>query len=668
MKHKPQLIQMKKLKHFLKKSPLLLAMFALVLACAGPKTVENEVKEAADFEIVKYNNPGASSFLGVGLWAWPLPMDYDGDGDMDMLVSCPDKPFNGLYFFENTSGEDFPDFAPPVRIGDAISKVQVSHTSQGVKVLTPGAELLNFKTDLASTSNDLFPIEELTKDLGKKPRFNQWKMIDYEGDGDLDIIVGMDDWSAYGWDDAYNEEGVWTNGPLYGFVYLLENKDGKYENRGRIQAGGKEINVYGAPSPNFADFDGDGDLDLICGEFLDKLTYFENTGTRENPVYKEGRYLENEEGIIAMNLEMIIPVALDWDKDGHVDLVVGDEDGRVALVKNTGEIKNGLPIFTSPKYFRQQADNLKFGALVTPVSVDWDNDGDEDIIAGNSAGHFAFIENLDGAPTPKWAEPKLLEIDGEPIRIQAGNNGSIQGPAEAKWGYTTLSVADWDGDDHQDIIFNSIWGKVEWIKNTGNGLLAPQPVKVDWKGQSPPYPAWNWWKPKADELVTQWRTTPYAIDWNKDGVMDLVMLDHEGYLALFKGKKGDGEPTLQPGKRIFYGEKGSAFSNKDKVEDTNPGVLRLNTSDAGSSGRRKISFMDWDNDGDLDLLINSVNISLFENVSESPDKVVFNHKGPISEKILAGHTTSPTFVDWNRNGTWDVLAGAEDGHFYYFPR
>tara|TARA_R110000737_G_scaffold352406_4_gene398299 strand:- start:1440 stop:3446 length:2007 start_codon:yes stop_codon:yes gene_type:complete len=668
MKEETQIIKMRKLKSPYGKSLLILGMLAFVAACSSPKATEEAVEESSDFEIVKYNNPGATSFLGVGLWAWPLPMDYDGDGDMDMLVSCPDKPFNGLYFFENTSGEDFPDFAPPVRIGDAISKVQVSHTDQGVKVLTPGAELMNFKTDLASTPKDLFPIEELTKELGKKPRFNQWKMIDYEGDGDLDIIVGMDDWSSYGWDDAYNDQGVWTNGPLFGYVYLLENKDGNYENRGRIKAGGKEINVYGAPSPNFADFDGDGDLDLICGEFLDKMTYFENTGTREKPIYKEGKFLENEEGIITMNLEMIIPVALDWDKDGHVDLVVGDEDGRVALIKNTGETKNGLPIFDSPKYFRQQADNLKFGALVTPVSVDWDNDGDEDIIAGNSAGHFAFIENLDGAANPKWAEPKLLEIDGEPIRIQAGDNGSIQGPAEAKWGYTTLTVADWDGDNNKDIVFNSIWGRVEWIKNTGNGLLAPQPIKIDWAAQTPPYPAWNWWEPKADELATQWRTTPYAIDWNKDGVMDLVMLDHEGYLAYFEGKQGNGEPILQPGKRIFYGENGSTFTNKDKVEDTNPGVLRLNISDAGSSGRRKISFMDWDNDGDLDLLINSVNISLFENISESPDKVVFNHKGPISEVILAGHTTSPTFVDWDKNGILDVLAGAEDGHFYYFRR
>jgi hypothetical protein len=33
---------------------------------------------------------------------------------------------------------------------------------------------------------------------------------------------------------------------------------------------------------------------------------------------------------------MIIPVALDWDKDGDLDLIVGDEDGRVAFVEHTG--------------------------------------------------------------------------------------------------------------------------------------------------------------------------------------------------------------------------------------------------------------------------------------------------------------------------------------------
>lgn len=620
-----------------------------------------------DFEIVKYNNPETTSFLGVGLWAWPVPMDYDGDGDMDMLVSCPGKPYNGLYFFENTSGEDFPDFAPAVRLGDAIKNIQVSHIEEGVFITAPGAELLDFTKQLGELKKELYDADEI-KNGFQKVRFNQWKMVDYEGDGDLDVVVGVDDWGDYGWDNAFNSSGQWTNGPLHGYVFLLENVDGKYVNKGRLTAGGKLIDVYGAPSPNFADFDGDGDLDLICGEFLDGLTYFKNIGSRKQPVYKTGVKLTYESQPIKMDLEMIIPVAVDWDKDGHVDLVVGDEDGRVALIRNTGFLVDKVPQFELPRYFRQQADELKFGALATPVSVDWDEDGDEDIIAGNSAGYIAFIENTGGGASPIWKEPKLLEVDGKAIRIQAGDNGSIQGPAEAKWGYTTLSVVDWDGDGKKDIIFNSIWGKIEWIKNTGSALEAPKPIKVKRGNEPASSPAWNWWKSAPDELVTQWRTTPFAIDWDEDGIMDLVMLDQEGYLAFYQGLYENGEQAVLPGKRIFYGDKVSVYTNRNKAENSESGPLRLNNADAGGSGRRKITLVDWDKDGDLDLLVNSINATLFENISQTPDKVMFSYQGPISEKILAGHTTSPTFVDWNNDSIWEILVGAEDGHFYHFQR
>lgn len=636
------------------------------------KDVAAQLPDTSNLVILKYNNPDLIVDLGVGLWAWPLPMDYDGDGDMDLLVSCPDKPHNGIYFFENLTGGADPLFAPARRLADAQRDIQVSFINGQPRLMIPGYELTDFSKTFGAEKKSLFPVEEIVKDFNTRPRFNQWKMVDYDNDGDIDIIVGVDDWSDYGWDNAYNSKGVWVNGPLHGYVYLIENREGKYVNQGRIKADGKEIDVFGAPTPNMADFDGDGDLDLICGEFLDKLTWFENIGSREKPVFAKGRFLTNSSGVIKMDLEMIIPVSVDFDGDGFVDLVVGDEDGRVAFIRNTGKVKNRMPVFDSPVYFKQKADQIKFGALVTPYSVDWDDDGDEDIIAGNTAGYIGFIENLgiyNGKP--RFAAPVLLKANDKTIRIQAGYNGSIQGPAEAKWGYTTLSVADWDGDGLKDVIINSIWGKVQWFKNIGTKgyprLGAVQDVQIDWLGMTPKLPKWTWWKPRKNSFVTQWRTTPYAVDWNRDGLMDLVMLDHEGYLAFFERfKNTKGKLFLKPGQRIFYGTPSSGYDAMHRIKINEPGLLRLNVNENGSSGRVKFTITDWNMDGSPDIVINSLNASVLVNKGEKNGQLYFEETGQLSDKILAGHTTSPTMVNWGSDKSLKgLLIGAEDGYFYF---
>jgi hypothetical protein len=597
-------------------------------------------------------------------------MDWDGDGDMDLLVSCPDTPYNGLYFFENNSQgkQKLPVLASPVRIGDGRKNLQISHVDGTARVLERAIEYRHFRDSLFKDPEDLFPADSLEKQFSKW-RFSQWKFVDYDGDGDLDMLAGIDDWDDYGWDNAYDSTGTWIRGPLHGYVYLLENDGQSYINRGRIQAGGEPLDVYGAPTPNMDDFDGDGDLDLICGEFLDRLTWFENTGSRSEPVFAKGRFLESGGRIIRMDLEMIIPVSVDWDGDGDMDLLVGDEDGRVALIENSGRVSDQMPEFLPPVYFRQEADLLKFGALATPFSVDWDHDGDEDLICGNTAGYIGFIENLDGMDPPSWADPVLLEESGEPIRIMAGENGSIQGPAEKKWGYTTLSVADWDHDGLLDVVINSIFGKVEWFKNVGTAskpaLNAQGPVLVDWQGEAVPAPEWNWWKPGDSCLVSQWRTTPFAMDWNRDGLTDLVMLDHEGYLAYYERFEKDGRSLLKAGQRIFFSDSNSVFDSKNNVMDSSGGPLRLNTGEAGRSGRRKICLTDWDMDGDTDLLVNSQNVAWFENTGTENGRVMMVFRGDLSSQKLAGHTTSPTVVDWNGDAVPDLLLGAEDGHFYY---
>jgi hypothetical protein len=630
---------------------------------------------AGDLEKLHYNDPSLVVDLGVGLWAWPIPADADGDGDYDLYVSCPDVPSNGIWLFENTTGDtqadSMPIFQPARRLSPTVHYVMPSYVQGTMRVLSPKFEYPDFRTRGLENRNELkvsLPIHtprgkaKTTKPVGI--RHNQWRYVDYDGDGATDLIVGIEDWSDYGWDDAFDGQGKWTNGPLHGLVYLLRN-DGtsdlpRYQAPTLVQADGEAIDVYGCPSPNFEDFDGDGDLDLLCGEFLDGFTYFQNTGSRKEPKYAAGKRLIDSDGKpLVMNLQMIVPVAIDWNKDGAMDLIVGDEDGRVAFLRHTGRYGDDRsPIFNPPKYFKQRAETLKCGALANPVGADWDGDGDFDIVSGCTAGTISIFENISGAGVarPTWKAPVLLKLGEEPFRVIAGPHGGIQGPCEAKWGYTTLSVADWDVDGDLDIVFNSIWGRPRWLENVGTRqqprFVAEQPIFVEWNGP-PPKPAWTWWEPTGNELVTQWRTTPVVHDATGDGLPDLIMLDTEGYLALFERVRRDGKLLLLPGQRVLV--------------DTRGEPLRLNSKKGGGSGRRKLAAVDWDRDGKFDLLLNSANADLLRQVDHRDGKWFFENVGKLAQQDIEGHDVAPTTVDFDSDGWPEFVGGAEDGRLYWMP-
>ncbi|MEO5822720.1 MAG: VCBS repeat-containing protein, partial [Vicinamibacteraceae bacterium] len=232
--------------------------------------------------------------------------------------------------------------------------------------------------------------------------------------------------------------------------------------------------------------------------------------------------------------------------------------------------------------------------------------------------------------------------------------GSIQGPIEAKWGYTTFSVADWDGDGLLDIVLNSILGDVVWLRNTGTRtsprLAGPQPVEVAWTGP-PPVLAWGWRRPVGRALLTQWRTTPVVYDVTGDGLPDLAMLDTEGYLALFERATIDGRRVLRPPQRRFVDESGAP--------------LRLNARTAGASGRRKLAVADWNGDGRFDLLVNSANANVLVQVAARDGQWVFRDVGTLVPQNIEGHDVSPSVVDFNGDGIPDFVGGAEDGRLYY---
>jgi hypothetical protein len=677
------------------------------IAIALAVCATSAVSLGADLVRLRYNHPELVVDLGVGLWAFPMPIDWDRDGDMDLLVGCPDKPSNGIYLFENPGPKteylagaqppakktnNFPAFKPPVRLGGPAKQfLSLSYVGDQPHVLAANDEFPNFRDGDWTATRRVHPDKNVSG--AKYLRGNFWRFGDYDGDGLHDLIVGQDVWDDFGffdtndWYKGYRADGSWSRGNLRGLIYVLRNTGTdarpKYAPPEQLKStDGKPLETYGWPTQNYADFDGDGDFDFVCGEFLDGFTYFQNTGSRTAPKWNPGVKLAPK-----MDLQMIVPHAVDWDADGDVDLVVGDEDGRVALIEHTGKLEDGVPQFAEPRYFRQQQDEIDLGVLATPVGVDWDGDGDEDLLAGNSAGYVLFLENLSGpkVASPRWAEARRLESESAssgsaattprntpssgsaatthsntaPIREIAGPNGSIQGPAEAKWGYTTIGVADWDGDGLPDVIVNSIWGLVKWYRNEGTRIApklgAGAPIQVKWNGP-PPKPAWNWWNPRDNDLVTSWRTTPMAVDFTGDGLCDLVMLDHEGFLCLWERRREAEGLVLLPPRRVLCDEEGKP--------------LHLNAGQGGRSGRRKLTVADWDGDGRLDLLINGRNAEVRRGLKPERDadgRTVYRFAKPIdaAERNIEGHDTSPTTVDFDGNGIRDLVIGAEDGRLYY---
>ncbi len=631
-----------------------LGAFVLILtvcrgfAWAGPRT-DAEPAMTGHGERIRYGRAGVRGRLAVGLHSFPTAIDMDQDGKLDLIVGSPDHPYNGIYYFRNIGTMANPLFDRAVRLGP------------GGKDLVAADFNGDGKPDLV-VSGGYYSDVRANKLLSFVPvkvprsyhvgRDDMWYPVDWDRDGRIDLLIGVSDWRDYGWDDAWDSRGHWTRGPIHGYIYFHRNigtnQQPVYVDPVKVTAGGSPIDLRGSPCPNPVDWLGLGRWDLVGGDFVDTITIFRNSGTGLDA----GRKLTIGGHTLRFDLCMIQPRVVDWHGDGRPSLLVGEEGGTVALVENLAP-RGQEPRFAPPRYLEQIDPYVKSVSLVRPVAYDWNGDGRLDLITGNSAGYIQYFENTGTRTEPAFTDRGYLKAAGRTIHVVAGENGSVQGPIEQKWGYSNPTVADWDMDGKPDILVNDIWGKVIWYRNSGGTLEAARDVEVEWQGP-PPKPDWVWWTPQPRQLVTQWRTTPEVVDWDRDGLPDLVMLDYRGYLALHRRVRRGGELALLPPERIFVEPSGR--------------FLYLSRGRAGASGRRKIEVVDWNGDGLLDLLVDTADGAGWYQNTGSQSNPVMAWRGELVSRKLSGHNPTPNAADWNGDGRLDLIIGAEDGYVYYFER
>ena len=292
-------------------------------------------------------------------------IDADGDNDFDLLMG--DVACNTIQFAYNTGSSTaavisdttrlYPNFpaknnTTQVKIRNFPCTYYLDVDNDGKKdlVATPNAIAsenaqsvwLYLNQGTASTVNFQYVKNNLFQDEMIEVGQNSFPvLLDYNADGKKDLLIGT--------------YGYYTNGSLSARLTL-------YQNTGTASAPAfslitRDFAGLGAHQLNFAmpapgDVDGDGDMDICIGTSSGQVHWLENTAGAGNPcnfsVFKNNPFSFTTQSAAAA------PQLFDLDQDGHLDLLIGSKNGRIAYYRNTGI--SGSPTFSLITNFLGQVD------------------------------------------------------------------------------------------------------------------------------------------------------------------------------------------------------------------------------------------------------------------------------------------------------------------------
>ena len=202
------------------------------------------------------------------------------------------------------------------------------------------------------------------------------------------------------------------------------------------------------------DWNSDGKKDLVVGTETGVVRVYLNTGTDAAPVfgYDAPGYITVKKG--SSNFDCGIkatPDILDWDNDGDLDLICGETDGVVNLLLNDAG-PGTSPTFNASSLVKDGGSNLDPGSASHPVAFDWNQDGKKDLLVGDSSGYVRLYANTGTDANPSFSGSVTMDAGG--ARLDAGS-------------YSRPEVYDYDSDGVPDLIVGSSDGKVRYYR----GLL-----------------------------------------------------------------------------------------------------------------------------------------------------------------------------------------------------
>jgi hypothetical protein len=391
--------------------------------------------------------------------------------------------------------------------------------------------------------------------------------LDYDGDGWLDVFLV----------NGTILEGFPKGAEPINHLYR-NGGDGTFEDvtrrAGLAQGGWGQGACAG-------DYDNDGQVDLFVSYYGQNHLYRNRgQGTFEDVTAKAG--------LLSKRLRWNTGCAfLDYDRDGRLDLLVAnyiDLDLATAPTPDSGLCRyKGVKVACGPPglpggknaLYRNKGDGTfedvsdktgitrNSGTYGLGVStLDFDDDGWVDAYVANDSNPSAlYRNNRDGTFTD--------------VAVPAGCAYSQDGKPQAGMG---VAVGDYDGNGTMDVFKTNFAGDTSTLyANAGQGFCEDRTFAA------------------GIGLSTRWLGWGTAfVDFDKDGWLDLFLTNGHVYPEVVQLKTEAGYRQ----RKVVYRNLGGRFEDVSE---------RLGPPATDAKAGRGAAFGDYDNDGDVDVVINNVN-------------------------------------------------------------
>lgn len=340
--------------------------------------------------------PAANIPVNVALFPCPAHIDVNNDGKRDLLFSPSAITYNANKF----------------------SSLYYKNTGSNSAVVANYQQNNFLQENMIDVGDGCYPV-----------------FYDYDLDGDLDLLIG-------------NHGYYSATGPYQSKIALFSNSGGPTNpifSLATDDFAGIFAANYGLMNmaPTFGDLDGDGDKDMLIGDFSGQVHFFRKGTGPQNYTLVTANYQSIDVGDFA------VPQLFDVNGDNKLDLLIGAKNGKISYFENTGTI--AAPVFTlmSSNFGGVNVcEPAWYTGFATPVM--FKDNGSRALIVGSQRGWIYRYDNIDGN-----LGGTFTLTDSQYVSWREGGN-------------TMPAIGDVNGDGLYDVVIGNYAGGVSFFKGDNN--------------------------------------------------------------------------------------------------------------------------------------------------------------------------------------------------------